>query len=716
MRALNDLKREVSHIAPRYAPDGGIWVLSDVDSDFVRLGRLDRRTGKFTAVSRNPKWDVTDYALAPDGSFLAYATNEAGVSRLHVLDATTGMTRQHVFGARCGRRLRRRSEDVGGDPLDRKRNRRARSGEECRAAACRGEELRRRDGHRLPVSPRSGALPGKRPLVINIHGGPEGQTRPDFLGADNYYLNELGIALFFPNVRGSSGFGKRFVNLDNGPFKREDSVKDIGAFLDALAGDTTLDSARFAVTGVSYGGYMCYATATHYSARLKGANCYVAISNFVTFLENTQSYRRDLRRVEYGDERDPRQRAKLIEISPLTSVDKIDLPLLIATGGNDPRVPASEADQIIKAVRGKGGTVWHLLAQNDGHRSVLAADTARQRAAVILVLVLTVAAALLLFVAPSRAAEREPPAVAVDHHVHVHSPAILAFLPGYCASPGRTSKCDPEFLNPLSVDDLLQAMDKAGIRRARLMSTAYLAESPMMEPPAPDHARSCVRRTTSPFALARDHPERFQAYIGVNPLTATAVPEINRWRGDRNVAGVKIHLANSRFDYHQPDQVKMLAATARAAASARLRIMIHMRHRADGYGAEEARIFLNDVLPAARGTTVQIAHAAGWGGIDFRHARCARRLRRCMRAAPDAVRQPPFRPCRDQTRRGVRAGQDSVREAHAQDRVRPFPARFGLAVRARPARLLFGDGDPPADPIRMGGDRAQCRPLKTRWR
>ncbi|WBY09885.1 prolyl oligopeptidase family serine peptidase [Sphingomonas sp. 7/4-4] len=173
--------------------------------------------------------------------------------------------------------------------------------------------------------------------------------------------------MFFPNVRGSSGFGKRFVNLDNGPFKREDSVKDIGAFLDALVKDPTLDPARFAVTGVSYGGYMCYATATHYSPRLKGANCYVAISNFVTFLENTQSYRRDLRRVEYGDERDPKQRAKLIEISPLTSVDKINLPLLIATGGNDPRVPASEADQIIKAVRGKGGTVWHLLAQNDGH-------------------------------------------------------------------------------------------------------------------------------------------------------------------------------------------------------------------------------------------------------------------------------------------------------------------------------------------------------------
>lgn len=134
-----------------------------------------------------------------------------------------------------------------------------------------------------------------------------------------------------------------------------------------MQADPGLDASRFAVTGVSYGGYMCYATAVHYSDRLKGANCYVAISNFVTFLENTQSYRRDLRRVEYGDERDPAQRAQLQAISPLTSVDKIKIPLLVATGGNDPRVPASEADQIVSAVRANGGTAWHLLAQNEGH-------------------------------------------------------------------------------------------------------------------------------------------------------------------------------------------------------------------------------------------------------------------------------------------------------------------------------------------------------------
>ncbi len=209
--------------------------------------------------------------------------------------------------------------------------------------------------------------PGKRPLLFNIHGGPEGQSTPGFLGRNNYLLNELGIALFYPNVRGSTGFGKRFVALDNGPFKREDSVKDIGAFLDRFDKDPRIDAKRIAETGGSYGGYMCYALAIRYGDRFKTANCIVAISNFVTFLENTQSYRRDLRRVEYGDERDPAQRAKLVEISPLTRAKELKIPLMVVTGGNDPRVPASEANQMVAAVRANGVPAWHLLAKDEGH-------------------------------------------------------------------------------------------------------------------------------------------------------------------------------------------------------------------------------------------------------------------------------------------------------------------------------------------------------------
>ena len=208
---------------------------------------------------------------------------------------------------------------------------------------------------------------GKRPLIINIHGGPEGQATPRFLGRDNHLVNELGIAIFYPNVRGSTGFGKRFVSLDNGPWQRENSVLDIGAFLDHLRKDRRIDRKRIAVTGGSYGGYMTLAAMLRYGDKLKAGLEIVGISNFVTFLENTQAYRRDLRRAEYGDERLPQQRSKLEEISPLIRASEINIPLMVVTGANDPRVPASEADQIIAAVRANDRPAWHLLAENEGH-------------------------------------------------------------------------------------------------------------------------------------------------------------------------------------------------------------------------------------------------------------------------------------------------------------------------------------------------------------
>lgn len=394
MRALTDVKTKASYVDPKYGHDGAVWLTSNKGSDFLRLGKLDAKGG-FTPVSKEPRWDVSDYAVAPDGSFVVYAINEAGVSRVRVMDVATGAVRP-VDGLPAGVipysigaaiqiapwgdiGLSMSSAKVPGDAfsIDPKtlavtQWTHSETGglDPSLNVEPRLVEVASFDGEKVSgflYQPDPAKFPGKRPLIVDIHGGPEGQTRPDFQGPNNYLLNELGVALFFPNVRGSTGYGARFVNLDNGPFKREDSVKDIGAFLDALEKEPALDAGRFAVNGVSYGGYMCYASATHYSARLKGANCYVAISNFVTFLQNTQAYRRDLRRVEYGDERDPKQREQLMKISPLTSVDKIKIPLLVATGGTDPRVPASEADQMIKAVRANGGSVWHVLAQNEGH-------------------------------------------------------------------------------------------------------------------------------------------------------------------------------------------------------------------------------------------------------------------------------------------------------------------------------------------------------------
>ncbi|MGH9370801.1 MAG: alpha/beta hydrolase family protein, partial [Vicinamibacterales bacterium] len=207
---------------------------------------------------------------------------------------------------------------------------------------------------------------GKRPAIINIHGGPEGQSRPSFISRSNYYLNELGISIIYPNVRGSVGFGKTFVGLDNG-MKREDSVRDIGALLDWIGTRPELDASRVMVTGGSYGGYMTLAAATHYSDRLRAAVDVVGISNFNTFLKNTESYRRDLRRAEYGDERDPEMAAFFDRTAPLTNARKISIPLFVVQGGNDPRVPVSEADQMVEGVRQNGKPVWYLMARDEGH-------------------------------------------------------------------------------------------------------------------------------------------------------------------------------------------------------------------------------------------------------------------------------------------------------------------------------------------------------------
>jgi dipeptidyl aminopeptidase/acylaminoacyl peptidase len=215
--------------------------------------------------------------------------------------------------------------------------------------------------HQPPAS-----FPGKRPVVVMIHGGPEGQATVGFMARYNYLVNELGVAVIQPNVRGSAGFGKTFIALDDG-MKREDSVKDIGALLDWIATQPQLDAGRVLVMGGSYGGYMALASSVHYADRIAGAIDTVGISHFVTFLTRTESYRRDLRRVEYGDERDPAMRAFLERISPLSNAERIRKPLFVVQGKNDPRVPYTEAEQIVAKVRGNGTPVWYLRAENEGH-------------------------------------------------------------------------------------------------------------------------------------------------------------------------------------------------------------------------------------------------------------------------------------------------------------------------------------------------------------
>jgi dipeptidyl aminopeptidase/acylaminoacyl peptidase len=225
------------------------------------------------------------------------------------------------------------------------------------------------DGRQIPAyyyKPRTASSDHRAAVLVNIHGGPEGQYRPLFSGITQYQANEMGLAVIYPNVRGSAGYGKTYLQLDNAE-KREDSVRDIGALLEWIRSQPELDASRVAVTGGSYGGYMVLASLVNFPDRIKAGIDIVGIANFITFMERTSPYRQDLRRAEYGDERKPEMRAVFERINPSNRADKIRSALLVAHGTNDPRVPFSEAQQIAEKVRAAGRPVWTVYADNEGH-------------------------------------------------------------------------------------------------------------------------------------------------------------------------------------------------------------------------------------------------------------------------------------------------------------------------------------------------------------
>jgi dipeptidyl aminopeptidase/acylaminoacyl peptidase len=372
-----------------YRKDGkGLYGVSDRNSEFQHLFYFDLSSRKFTDLTPQLKWDVEEFSLSKDGKWLAYVSNEAGASVLHVIDTVTYQAKtlpKLPLGRILGITWHHNNRDLGFTltsarliadvySLDIVANKMERwtEGEgavnpdnfaEAELVSWQSFDNKMISGflYRPPAK-----FKGKRPVIIDIHGGPESQTRPGFLTRNNYYLNELGVAILFPNVRGSSGYGKSFLKLDN-VYLREDAVKDIGALLDWIKTQPDLDADRILVTGRSYGGYMSLAVATKYSDRIRASIDIVGISNFVTFLEQTESYRRDLRRAEYGDERDPQVREFLQKISPLTNASAIKKPLFVIHGKNDPRVPVAEAEQIVKTVRKNNIPVWYLVAIDEGH-------------------------------------------------------------------------------------------------------------------------------------------------------------------------------------------------------------------------------------------------------------------------------------------------------------------------------------------------------------
>jgi dipeptidyl aminopeptidase/acylaminoacyl peptidase len=375
----------------QFAKDGhNLFVTTDKDSEFQRLCRMDLITHKLTPLTPNLGWDVESFELSRDGKLLAFVSNENGVSKLHLLEAKSGRERrapQLPLGVITSLEWHENSRDLAftlasaRSPAD-AYSLDARTGTverwtESETGGLNPEtfvepqliKLQSFDGLSFSAflyRPDPNKFRGPRPVLVNIHGGPEGQARPIFQARNNYYVSELGVALIYPNVRGSAGYGKTFLTLDNG-FKREDSVKDIGTLLDWVRSEPGLDAQRIAVTGGSYGGYMTLASMTHFNDQLRCGVDVVGLSNFLTFLKNTQDYRRDLRRAEYGDERDEKMREFLARISPVTNVKKITKPMFVVQGQNDPRVPVTESEQMVKALRENGGAVWYLMAKDEGH-------------------------------------------------------------------------------------------------------------------------------------------------------------------------------------------------------------------------------------------------------------------------------------------------------------------------------------------------------------
>ena len=385
----HDSGEKVSYGEAQFSKDGkGIYVTTDKDSEIHRLAYIDFATKQPKYLTTGIKWDIEGFDLSHDGKRIAFVSNEEGVSVIHVIDAATGnesplpklpvgvigSLRWHKNNHELGFSLNNArgpgdcySLDVNTGKLERWTS----SETAVKADAFPQAELVRWksfDGKEISgfLYKPSAKFSGKRPVLVIIHGGPEGQSQPNFLGRSNYYLNELGIALIYPNVRGSTGYGKTFSLLDNG-FKRDDTYKDINALFDWIGTRPDLDAERIAVTGGSYGGHMTLAVSTFYSDRIRCSVDIVGMSNLVTFLEHTESYRRDLRRVEYGDERDPKMREYLEKIAPMNNIEKIKKPMFVIAGKNDPRVPVSESQQIADALKKQGTPVWLLIAKDEGH-------------------------------------------------------------------------------------------------------------------------------------------------------------------------------------------------------------------------------------------------------------------------------------------------------------------------------------------------------------
>lgn len=360
-------------------PNGeSLYLATDRDGDFLRLARLDLSTLEIEYLTPDD-WDVEGVELSKNGSYLAATRNVEGYSNFMLLNGRgrrmpapempSGIVGGFAFSPDSKRLAFTlvapdRNPDIwtvglpDGEP--RRITRSSTAG--IPLSTFRRPKIIRYpsfDGREIPAVFHEPENDGA-PVVINVHGGPESQSRPGFAPVTQYLINR-GYAVFAPNVRGSTGYGKAYTHLDDVQL-RPDSVKDLAHAAYWLR---EKGHERIAVMGGSYGGFMVLAALTEYPDLWSAGVDIAGIANFVTFLENTGSYRRSLREPEYGSLENDRE--FLESISPIHKADQIKAPLMVIHGKNDPRVPVGEADQIAEKVRSTGGTVEYLLYEDEGH-------------------------------------------------------------------------------------------------------------------------------------------------------------------------------------------------------------------------------------------------------------------------------------------------------------------------------------------------------------
>jgi dipeptidyl aminopeptidase/acylaminoacyl peptidase len=382
---------DIRYSGPEWGPDGeGVYLVTDRESDTLRLERLDLETGDFSVVADGGEWNVDGVAIDDESRRVVYSRNVDGYTELTAGElvapdridefpapdlpdgvaggvsfgpegdrfavTATGSTHNanvYVVEATTGEAERWTCASTAGVPPDTFVEREL-------------VHYPTFDGKDIPAffsTPETEPPESGYPVVVDIHGGPESQRRPSFASVTQYLLNN-GYAVFEPNVRGSSGYGKAYSGLDDVE-NRMDSVKDVREGVGWLHDHPEVDPERVVAMGGSYGGFMVLASLTEYPELWAAGVDIVGIANFVTFLENTGDWRRSLREAEYGSLDEDRE--FLESVSPINNIERIEAPLFVLHGENDPRVPVGEAEQIVEEAREQGVPVRKLIFEDEGH-------------------------------------------------------------------------------------------------------------------------------------------------------------------------------------------------------------------------------------------------------------------------------------------------------------------------------------------------------------